>query len=116
MSHPFKATLYRLFFTKEDELDLGYLLLLVGFFNAVVFFDLSALGYASISLPAWSFMGGVIGMCFIAGSTIAKARLIANSTMVGDLTKGIASARSVEASTDVQELSANGTKTLPDEI
>lgn len=82
--------LHRLFFTRDDELDLGWLLLLIGFANGLTIFDLAALGVARVSIAAWSWYGGVITMCFIGGVTIARARLIAQSTAAAELARGIA--------------------------
>lgn len=108
-----KRLLNRLFFTADDptkgELDIGWLLLGIAFLNGIVFFDLAALGVVNITIPAWSFYGSLTAMSFIAGTTVSKARLLANSRMVGDVTKGISN---VEVSTDIQELSENGTKSI----
>lgn len=86
-----RRVLHRLFFTQNDELDLGWLLLLIGFVNGLTIFDLAALGVARVSIAAWSWYGGVITMCFIAGATIARARLIAASRLPADVAQAIAS-------------------------
>jgi hypothetical protein len=73
---------HRLFFTSFDrdtmELDIGWLLLLIAFVNGIIIFDLSALGIVDVSLAAWSWYGSLTAMVFIAGTTIAKARLLAS--------------------------------------
>jgi hypothetical protein len=71
-----KGTLFR---TKEGDLDFGWVLLIVGFTNGIVIFDLDALGIVEVGPAAWAFYGSVITMCFIAGVTISRARLIAKS-------------------------------------
>jgi hypothetical protein len=63
--------------TKEGDLDLGWVILLVGLANGLTFFDLAALGLAEVSIQAWAWYGTVITMCFIAGVSVSRARLIA---------------------------------------
>lgn len=111
-----KRLLTRLFFTADDasqgELDIGWLLLAIAFINGVVFFDLAAFGVVTISVVAWSWYGSLTACAFIAGTTVAKARLLATSRMPGEVAKGIGSAGE-GTSTDLYELSDGGRLTQP---
>jgi len=79
-----------LLYTAGGELDLGWLLLLIAFANAIVFFDLAAFRLVTISVAAWAFYGSMISLCFIAGAAISRARLIAGSSLPGQVAQGIA--------------------------
>lgn len=84
--------LHRMIFTSSGDLDLGWVLLALAFVNGILFFDLAALGHARVSVAAWSWYGSLTGLSFIAGATISRARLIADSRMVGDVASAIATA------------------------
>lgn len=67
-------------------------------------------------LAAWSFMGGAFASVLIASLPIAKAKILANAKLPGELSRSISSIapKNVEASTDIQELSA-GKQLLTDD-
>jgi hypothetical protein len=96
--------LYRLFFTRDDDLDLLqiFFLVLVCFF--VVSFTLAGLGIFEVTTAAWATFGSVFGILAIAGTPTWIARLIAKSKMPGELAKGIASSGNPESSTDLEEI------------
>lgn len=89
-----RRLLFRLLFVERSdgtiELDLGWAILAIAFLNGIVAFDLAAAGIWSISVAAWSWYGSLTGLAFIAGATISRARLLAESRMVGDVSRGIA--------------------------
>lgn len=89
-----KRFVYKLFFVVpgEPELDLGWLLLLIGFFVSLGIWILAALGKAKVTTAAWAWMGSTITMCFISGVTIIRARLIAGSAAPGAVAQGVAQA------------------------
>jgi hypothetical protein len=69
-----------LFFTKEGDLDFGWIILIacvavgLGVFVAVTFGVV-----ADPSTAAWAWMGSFTTLAFISGATIARARLIAKA-------------------------------------
>lgn len=85
---------YKLFFvTKgkhDDELDLGWVLLLLAFFPAITVWVLAAFGVAKVTIAAWSFMGSLLASLLIAGIPIARARILAKSQLPGEVAQGIA--------------------------
>ena len=89
-----RRLLFRLLFVERRdgaiELDLGWLILAVAFLNGLVAFDLAAAGVWQISVAAWSWYGSLTGLAFIAGATISRARLIAESRLPGEVAGGIA--------------------------
>lgn len=89
-----------LIYTVQGELDLGWLLLLIAFANAILFFDLAAFKVVSISVAAWAFYGSMISLCFIAGAAISRARLIAGSRVPGEVARGIAESAEPNLFTD----------------
>lgn len=87
---------YKLFFVThgkhDDELDLGWVLLLVAFIPAILVWVLSAFGVAKVTVAAWSFMGSLLAALLIAGIPIARARILAKSQLPGEVAEGIATA------------------------
>ncbi len=81
---------YRLFFTREDDLDL----LQVFFLTAIVFFfvafALAGLGIWRVSTAAWATFGSVFAVLAIAGTPKWVAELIAKSKTPGEVAQGIA--------------------------
>jgi hypothetical protein len=75
-----RKTLHRLFFTKDDELDLGWLILLACCAFGLLAVALDSSGVWDISIAAWSWFGSFTALSFIAGTTLSKARLIAADT------------------------------------
>lgn len=69
--------LYRLFFTREDELDLGWMILLLCALFGMAGFGLEAAKVWDISTEAWVWYGSFTTLSFIAGTTLSRARLIA---------------------------------------
>lgn len=90
-----RQMLYRLLFVERRdgsvELDLGWAILAVAFLNGILAFDLAAAGVWQISIAAWSWYGSLTGLAFLAGATISRARLMAESKMVGSIAQAIAS-------------------------
>lgn len=97
--------LFRLLFVERRdgsvELDLGWIILAVAFANGILAFDLAAAGLWHITVAAWSWYGSLTGLAFVAGATISRARLLAESRMVGHVAQAIASS---PAETDVPEV------------
>lgn len=91
-----KGFWYKLFFvTKgkdDDELDLGWVLLLLAFIPAISIWVAAAFGVAKVTVAAWSFMGSLLASLLIAGIPIARARILANSKLPGEVAQGIATA------------------------
>ncbi|MGE0347630.1 MAG: hypothetical protein AB7N73_15775 [Gemmatimonadales bacterium] len=89
-----RRLLFRLLFVERAdgtvELDLGWAILALAFLNGLVAFDLAAAGIWRISVAAWSWYGSLTGLAFIAGATISRARLMAESKMIGAVAQGIA--------------------------
>jgi hypothetical protein len=99
-----KGTLFR---TKEGDVDFGWVLLIIGFANGILLFDLDAFGVVKISTPAYAWYGSVITMCFIAGAAIARARLIAKADV------SAAQARAIDAVVEVDPKAALAPKVEP---
>ncbi len=82
--------LYSLVFTKEGDLDLGWLFTLIMGLSATFIFVFEAIHNGHASIAGWSFMGSAFSAVLIASVPIAKARILANSRMIGDVASGIA--------------------------
>jgi hypothetical protein len=84
--------LYRLFFTRDDDLDLlqVFFLLLIVFF--MVSFALAAMESWKITTAAWATFGSVFTILGIAGTPKWVAGLIARSRAPGEVAQGIAQA------------------------
>ena len=107
-----KKFLYRILYTKEDDLDLSFLLCLLVTVAGVVAFMFEIWYGKRASIAAWSWMGTVFSAVIISAVPISRARLSAQSKVMGDVSKGIASSSAEGMSTDIQELSENGTKSI----
>lgn len=67
----------RLFYTKDGDLDFGWVILIVCVLFGLVAFVLESIGLWDISTEAWVWFGSFTTMSFIAGVAISRARLIA---------------------------------------
>lgn len=86
-----KKTFYRLFFTKNDDMDLTQF-----YFGVAVFYFfilIYKVGTHQWSLPtaAWATFGSVFGVLAIAGTSNAVSQRLASSKMPGEIAQGIAS-------------------------
>ena len=75
-----RGLIHRLVFTKDGDLDLGWVILLIAFLNGILVWDFIAFGKATMTPQGWVWYGAVTTMAFISGVSIAKARLIAKVT------------------------------------
>jgi hypothetical protein len=82
--------LYRLFFTRDDDLDVLQLLFVLLVLYAMVAFGLAGAGVWKVSTAAWAFLGGAFGTLAIAGTPRWVAELLRRSKMPGELAAGIA--------------------------
>lgn len=63
-----------------------------------------------VQIASWSFLAGAFASVLIAAIPVSKAKILARATLPAELAKSVASvANNVEVSTDIQELSQNGT-------
>jgi hypothetical protein len=83
---------HQLIFTKDGDLDFGWIILIFCCVVGLSIFVAIAFGLAKKepSTAAWAWFGSFTTMSFISGAAISRARLIANSNAVGDVAKGIA--------------------------
>jgi hypothetical protein len=98
-----------LVFTKEGELDLSWcFVFLMGLGGLIVFIWVSIISPAPVpvQIAAWTYIGGAFASVLIAAIPINKAKILAKSTVPGEVSKSIASAgmANVETSTDLMEL------------
>lgn len=69
-----RGTLIR---TREGDLDLGWVILLIAFLNGIVIFDLTAIGWIpGPDTEGWLWYGSLTLFAFLSGVAIARARLI----------------------------------------
>lgn len=88
MSRPLS---HSLLYTKDGELDFGWVILIACSVVGLAAFVATGLGWFKASVAAWSWFGSFTGLAFIAGATISRARLIAKSNLPGQIAQGIAS-------------------------
>lgn len=99
-----------LLFTREGDLDLSWLfVLLTGIAGVIVFvwINVFAIGVpVSVIISSWAFIGGAFTAVLVAAVPIAKAKILAK-TLPSDAARTIASAGliNIEKSTDIFELS-----------
>lgn len=79
--------------TKEGDLDLGWVILIVCVVFGCAMFVLEATGELKPSTAGWAWFGSFTTLAFIAGATISRARLIAKSDAPGQVASGIAQAK-----------------------
>lgn len=115
-ARPFlKALVYE----RDGDLNLTWLFVFLmglvgslGFMSTVIF---SPEASVLEKIAAWSFLGGAFMAVLIAAVPIAKAKILAQSSLPADFAKGIASvAQNVEQSTDVQEIFMRSQQNVPD--
>jgi hypothetical protein len=89
-----KTFMYRLFFTKEGDLDLGWFFVgLMGLVGSAGFM-IEVLKNGHGSVAGWAFLGSAFASVLIAAVPIAKARILAQSRVPGDVASGIAESAS----------------------
>lgn len=81
---------YRLFFTRDDDLDLLQLLFVAAIVFFGVAFALAGLGQWKVTTAAWATFGAVFATLAIAGTPKWVAELIAKSKTPGEVASGIA--------------------------
>lgn len=82
--------LYRLFFTRDDDLDLLQLLFVAAIIYFGVAFTLAGLGQWRVTTAAWATFGSIFAVLAIAGTPKWVAALIATSKTPGEVAGGIA--------------------------
>lgn len=83
---------HSLLYTKDGDLDFGWAILIACCAVGLAVFVLEAAGrIRGPSIAAWSWFGAFTTMAFIAGTAISRARLIAKSNAIGQVSRGIAS-------------------------
>lgn len=82
---------HSLFYTKQGELDFGWLILVLCTAVGLVVFVAQSFGWIrGPSTAAWAWFGSFTGLAFIAGAAISRARLIAKSRLPGEIASGVA--------------------------
>ena len=82
---------HSLLYTVEGELDFGWLILAVCCVVGLTVFVAQSFGWIrGPSVAAWAWFGSFSAMAFIAGAAISRARLIAKSSVPGEVAQGIA--------------------------
>lgn len=85
-----KKFVYRLFFTKEGDLDLGWFFVgIMGLVGSIGFL-IEVTGGSHASVAGWAFLGSAFASVLIAAVPIAKARILAQSRVPGEIAAGIA--------------------------
>lgn len=79
-----------LLYTAEGHLDLGPLALALACGVGLAMFVLDGLGWAKISVAAYSWLGAYTSLAFIAGAAEKRAYWIARSRTPGEVARGIA--------------------------
>jgi hypothetical protein len=121
MSRPFFEALC---FETDGDLNISSAILIVlalcgvcGFLFTVVVAPVIGLPTSvAVQVAAYSFLAGAFGAVLIASVPLAKSKILARATLPGELAKAVASVGNVEQSTDIQELSEQGTKTIQNDI
>lgn len=107
---PPRPFLTALLYERDGDLNLTWLFVFImGIVGAIGFFVEVVIrggGVASVpaKLAAWSFLAGAFLSVLIAAIPVAKAKILANAKLPGEVSKSIASIKNVETSTDIQEL------------
>jgi hypothetical protein len=91
--------IYRLFFTRDDDLDVLQLLFIAGTLFFGVAFALVGAGMWSVPNAAWASFGGVFITLAIAGTPKWVAQLLATSPNPASLAKAIGEAKEYGART-----------------
>lgn len=107
---PPRPFLTALLYERDGDLNLTWLFVLImGIVGAIGFFVEVVIRGGDVSstpakMAAWSFLAGAFLSVLIAAIPIAKAKILANAKLPGEVSKSIASIRNVETSTDIQEI------------
>lgn len=82
-------------YTANGDLDLSWVLLVVGCAILVASLLLQGFHIAGFDLPvaAWSCLGSFTALCFVAGAARDRATILAGATMPGEVGRAIASVR-----------------------
>lgn len=84
---------YRLLFTRDDDLDLLQVMFLAAILYFFLAFGMAAAGRWSVTTAAWSTFGAIFATLAIAGTPRWVAELIAKSKAPGEVARGIAEGR-----------------------
>ena len=86
-----RSLFFRLFFTKDDDMDLTqfYFGVIVLFFFVLIY--KVATRQWSLPTAAWATFGSVFGVLAIAGTSNAVSKRLADSKMPGEIAQGIGS-------------------------
>jgi hypothetical protein len=104
----FRSFWASLFFTKDGDMDLTWLFVLLMGLAGVFGFVWQLVKHSPTMavIAGWSFLGAAFASVLIAAIPISKAKILANAKLPGDIARGISEAgKSVETSTDIEELS-----------
>jgi hypothetical protein len=82
-------TIRRLFFTKSNDMDLGYAFVIPFIITALLAFWLAAYRHITVTTTMWSFLSGIIVTLLICTIPIAKARILADSKAVVAAQEGL---------------------------
>lgn len=96
-----KTFVYRLFFTRDDDLDILQLLFIALVVYFLVAFGMVGAGRWSVSNAAWGAFAGVFATLAIAGTPKWVAQLLATSPTPAALAKAVGDAKEYGAKTFV---------------
>ena len=88
-----RTFVYRLFFTRDDDLDVLQLLFIAGAVFFGVAFAFTGMGRWSVSNAAWATFGSIFLLLGIAGTPKWIAQLMATSSAPASLAKAIGEAK-----------------------
>jgi hypothetical protein len=94
-----RTFLYRLFFTRDDDLDVLQILFIAGALFFGMAFAMVGAGRWSVPNAAWATFGGVFATLAIAGTPKWIAQLLATSPAPANLAKAIGEAKEYGART-----------------
>jgi hypothetical protein len=79
-------------FTRDGQLDVGQMLLVLLTLYVLVVFVLAGLRVLTVDSAAWAFLGSFVSVAFVAWAARDRAALISKATSPGAIAAGIASA------------------------
>lgn len=79
-----------LFFTWDGELDLSWLFVFLMGLGGVIGFLFEVFNNGHGSIAGWAFLGAAFSSVLIAAIPVAKAKILAESKVSGEVAKGIA--------------------------
>lgn len=94
-----KTFIYRLFFTRDDDLDILQLLFIASTLFFGVAFALVGMGWWAVSNAAWAAFGGVFATLAIAGTPKWVAQLLATSQTPSAFANAVGAAKEYGART-----------------